>query len=338
MLQNRVYRGEVVHKGAVYPGEHAAIVDAEPWEKAQQRLSTARAVAGGCKGCRVRSPLAGILFDASGERLTPTHAAKAGRRYRYYVSRPLVTGTRASAGDGVRCPAGEVEALVSARLLHLLGDRAALFGALRDAGALPATAAEQARVLQGAAELARRWPGLEPAVQASALRALLRRVELHPERLDLHIDPRGLSGLVLVEQGAVTGTPQPPDDACHARPIFISDAARLRRSGKEVALVIGDQGGAQPSSTPLARLVAKAHLLGAALTSGEVSDLDALASREGVGRTYLVRVLRLAYLAPDIVEAILAGREPDGLTGNVLMKRVQLPLAWDEQRRLLGFR
>ncbi len=49
-------------------------------------------------------------------------------------------------------------------------------------------------------------------------------------------------------------------------------------------------------------------------------------------------MLRLAYLAPDIVEAILAGREPDGLTVNELMKAIQLPLAWDEQRRLLGFR
>ena len=102
-------------------------------------------------------------------------------------------------------------------------------------------------------------------------------------------------------------------------------------------MVIGDRGGAQPPGTPLARLVAKAHLLGAALTSSEVSDLDAPARREGVGRTYLVRVLRLAHLAPDIVEAILAGREPDGLTVNALMKRVRLPLAWGEQRRALGF-
>jgi hypothetical protein len=55
-----------------------------------------------------------------------------------------------------------------------------------------------------------------------------------------------------------------------------------------------------------------------------------------VGRTYLIRTLRLAYLAPEVVEAILSGREPRGLTVNVLMKSVQLPLAWDEQRRALG--
>ena len=48
-------------------------------------------------------------------------------------------------------------------------------------------------------------------------------------------------------------------------------------------------------------------------------------------------MLRLAHLAPDIVEAILTGREPDGLTVNALMKSVQLPLAWGEQRRALGF-
>jgi hypothetical protein len=119
--------------------------------------------------------------------------------------------------------------------------------------------------------------------------------------------------------------------------MLISVPARLRRSGKEVALVIGEEGGAQRAATPLARLVAKAHLLAASLTSGEVSDLDALARREGVGRTYLIRMLRLAYLAPEIVEAVLAGREPDGLTVNKLMKAVQLPLAWDEQRRVLGF-
>jgi hypothetical protein len=193
-----------------------------------------------------------------------------------------------------------VEALVTTRLLGLLGDRAGLFAALRDAAALPATAAEQGRVLQKAAELAQRWPGLDPAAQASALRVLLRRVELHPERLDLHIDPQGL-GRVLRGQEPCAETPRSPGEADRASPILISVAGRLRRSGKEVALVIGEQGGARPPGTPLARLVAKAQLLGAALTRGEASDIDALAKREGVGRTYLIRMLRLAHLAPDIV-------------------------------------
>jgi DNA invertase Pin-like site-specific DNA recombinase len=335
MLGNRVYRGEVVHKGAVYPGEQAAVVDAELWERVQARLASARNREGRSRGGRSTSPLAGILFDASGERLTPTHAVKAGRRYRYYVSRPLVTGTRADARDAVRCPAGEVEALVTASLLDLLRDRAALFRALRDADALPSTAAEQERVLKGAGELARRWPDLAPATGASTLRRLLRRVDLHPDRLDLGADPQELCRLLL-EGEPFADPPHPPDETGLATPMLISVPARLRRSGKEVALVIGEEGRAQRAATPLARLVAKAHLLAASLTSSEVSDLDALARREGVGRTYLIRVLRLAYLAPSVVEAIFRGAEPDGLTVNQLMKAVGLPLAWDEQRRVLG--
>jgi DNA invertase Pin-like site-specific DNA recombinase len=335
MLQNRVYRGEVVHKGAVYPGEHAAIVEAELWERVQGQLASARAAAGGGKGRHGSSPLAGILFDASGERLTPTHAVKAGKRYCYYISRALVTGTRADAQQAVRCPAGEVEALVASRLLDLLGDRAALFRALRDAGQLPAAAAEQERVLEGAARLAQSWPGLGPAAQAVMLRRLLRRVELHPERLDMQVNPGGLSHLRIPGEPTTEASPL-ADDTDQPSPISISVSARLRRSGKEVALVIGEGEGARHADTPLARLVARAHLLKAALTSGAAADLDALARREGMGRTYLIRVLRLAYLAPDVIEAIQAGREPDGLTVNKLMKAVQLPLAWDEQRRVLG--
>jgi hypothetical protein len=90
MLANRVYRGEVVHKGAVYPGEHAAIVNEELWEGVQGHLAEGRAATRRDGGRRrgAHSPLAGILFDASGERLTPTHAIKNGKRYRYYASPP----------------------------------------------------------------------------------------------------------------------------------------------------------------------------------------------------------------------------------------------------------
>jgi hypothetical protein len=109
-------------------------------------------------------------------------------------------------------------------------------------------------------------------------------VELHPERLDLHVDPQGL-GRVLLGQERRPSTHSPGETV---RPAHL-DLRRgaLRRSGKEVALVVGERGGSR-AGTPLARLVAKAHLLQASLASGEVSDLDALARREGVGRTYLV--------------------------------------------------
>ena len=63
----------------------------------------------------------------------------------------------------------------------------------------------------------------------------------------------------------------------------------------------------------------------------------ALAKREGVSRSYFTRLIRLSYLAPDITQAILEGRQPRDLTPDQLLAHSRLPLAWQEQRTLLGF-
>ena len=86
MLQNRLYRGEIVHKRQSYFGEHTPIIDPPLWEAAQAQLA-ANTVA--CNsGTRTRQPslLAGILFDGDGNRMTPSHVVKNVLRYRYYVS------------------------------------------------------------------------------------------------------------------------------------------------------------------------------------------------------------------------------------------------------------
>ena len=88
MLQNRIYRGEIVHKQASYPGEHQPIIDQALWETVQGQLAENRVE---CRtGARAAEPslLAGLVHDDAGERMTPTHANKKGTRYRYYVRRP----------------------------------------------------------------------------------------------------------------------------------------------------------------------------------------------------------------------------------------------------------
>ncbi len=87
MLQNRIYRGEIVHKNQAYPGEHAPIIDADLWQKVQTTLATNRVDRGADKGNRHISLLAGLIHDAHGELMTPSHAVKKGVRYRYYVSK-----------------------------------------------------------------------------------------------------------------------------------------------------------------------------------------------------------------------------------------------------------
>ena len=107
MLKNRIYRGEIVHKGKAFPGEHAAIVDEELWQQVQSHLEENRLERREGDSAIEPSLLTGIVFDASSESMTPTHAVKKGTRYRYYISRRLITGPAAdnsarSAGPGVK--------------------------------------------------------------------------------------------------------------------------------------------------------------------------------------------------------------------------------------------
>ena len=76
MLRNRIYRGEIVHKGTAYPGEHQAIIDTELWDRVQQKLDANRRDHE--LGVRAEEPslLAGLMVDTDGELMTPTHAVK----------------------------------------------------------------------------------------------------------------------------------------------------------------------------------------------------------------------------------------------------------------------
>jgi site-specific DNA recombinase len=111
LLRNRFYIGEVAYRGEALPGEQPAILDRKLFEAVQRKLdeqrtnhSTKRAIS--------ESLLTGRIFDDRGNRMTPSHARKKGKKYRYYLSSPLVQGQAERAGSVRRVPATEVEALV----------------------------------------------------------------------------------------------------------------------------------------------------------------------------------------------------------------------------------
>ena len=87
----------------------------------------------------------------------------------------------------------------------------------------------------------------------------------------------------------------------------------------------------------LVKLLLRARRFNAVLTQGEGIAFAALAQREGVSPSYFTRLVRLSYLAPDITQAILDGRQPRDLTAQKLLERSRLPLAWHDQRTALGF-
>jgi site-specific DNA recombinase len=115
---------------------------------------------------------------------------------------------------------------------------------------------------------------------------------------------------------------------------------QLRRVGKEVRMVINHTDPFAPAPKPdpaLIRLVVRAHRFHDMLVKHKASKFNDLAKREKLNRSYFSRLLRIAYLAPDITAAILDGHQPAGLTTTTLIKRAELPISWCKQRHIFGF-
>ena len=115
LLKNRMYLGELNHKGTSYKGEHPAIVSEELFDAVQAKLASNLNRRDLRKG-RSHALLTGCLFDDRGNLMSPTHSVKKGIRYRYYVSTAIMQGRKADAGSIARVPANEIEALVRTAL------------------------------------------------------------------------------------------------------------------------------------------------------------------------------------------------------------------------------
>jgi hypothetical protein len=100
MLQNRIYRGEIIHQGTTYPGQYEAIIEPELWQIVQDKLAANRQERALAVGAEAPSLLAGLIVDADGSRMTPAHATKKAKRYRYYVSASLLAGDHPQAQKG----------------------------------------------------------------------------------------------------------------------------------------------------------------------------------------------------------------------------------------------
>jgi site-specific DNA recombinase len=311
----------VRHKDARYPGQHQPIVERSVWDKTQELLRLHMVRADHKPTESMPSPLIGKLFDDHGERLTPSHAVKGNRRYRYYVSRSLMKGVPIKPGQGWRVPAGEIERNLAAAVAVILDERTAL---VTDVDVAGVGAHDMTSILATAAEWSARLR--TEAEAATALQTLVERAELRADGMRLSLR------LPIATYGkAPVGAP------AHLS-IRREIPLRVRRRGNEMRLVIGGISGCAPKvDSALLKAVARARRWFDDLVFGRAASMVEIGEREEVGNRYVSRMIRLAFLAPEIVECIAEGRQPPELTTQFLSTSGDLPLSWRAQEQLLGF-
>jgi hypothetical protein len=188
-------------------------------------------------------------------------------------------------------------------------------------------AADFNRLFAGAAVFSDELKAPSPAARQTVIRRLVRRIIVDRDVVSITI----LCGVLAEQSGIDVDRINTTDATTHT----ISIPFALRRRGVDARFVVGDARSA-PDPT-LVKLIARSHIYVRALTDGSKVTIAELARREQVDVSDLSRILRLAYLAPAITEAILKGKQPPELTVHQLARVSELSLEWRKQQHQLGF-
>ncbi|MEI9931696.1 MAG: hypothetical protein WDM89_14430 [Rhizomicrobium sp.] len=164
------------------------------------------------------------------------------------------------------------------------------------------------------------------AARYETVRSIIDKVEVTNVAIRIEISKSRLEALLHID----------PTHICSGGPIGLTIAAELRRLGKEKRLIVPAHASPNNPDPVLIKAIVKSHRWFNMLRDGEVESISDLARAEEVQRTYPSRIIPLAFLAPDITEAILDGRQPIDLSLDRLLETMPLPLAWDAQRKMLA--
>jgi site-specific DNA recombinase len=328
LLQNPIYIGKIRHRDAIYDGEHKAIIPQQLWERAQERLKTNGINRRTGRNAKSPSLLVGLLYDAQGNRFTPFHTDRRGKRYRYYVSQEVVQSRARATTGPTRIPARDIEDIVCGKIQLLLNSPEQV---LASTGTRSADAAVCKSVIAAAKQLAKTFPSQSLTEQREFVQNVIRQVVVRETELEITI---GQSAL----RAALLGQPPTPNGSSSQDVFTIVIQARLKRCGWEVRLVIPSDSGTEMSkrpSLPLIKAVARVHRWPEQIARGESQGRHSSAGFAKTSQRYVRCVLPLAFLAPDIVDAILEGRQPVDLSVQKILRN--LPLSWADQRKQLGF-
>ena len=321
-LRNPIYAGFITHKGKRYDGEHQAIIDTEAFDAAQKLMAQNSISHSAAIGAKSPCLLSGKLFDDAGNYMTPKHSRTRKRHYRYYTSQAIIQGRHHEAGSLPNIPAGEIEKLVSDEVSKLLHDSERLQSLL-----VNEPLDEQNRILHFAKTLS--WGDGED--NRLFLQSVISKVVISKDAVEITLCAEHL----IIAMRAIQANQSILSKAsiyCD-NPFTMLREVRLTKSNSGSKVIAGQI--ASGCNMQLVKAVTRSFLWNDKLLNGEVQGLSELSVETGINdKAYLRKVMRLRFLAPDIIEQILNGIQPIDWTLQKLFKVKSSN--WAEQRRILG--
>ncbi len=323
LFANPIYLGKLRHRDNVHDGEHEPIVDAKLFDQVQQLMASQAATPRGSIVHKDVHLLTGLLFDDTGDRMSPTHAKAHGKRFRYYIS-SRINGKARTDTTAWRVPTIELETVVARFAQKLLADKTRLLDWLQ--ACAPAT--DRQAALDAAAILGAQLGSPTSSERRGILAAILSRITLGVDAIRFDVDVSELMRR-LVKTDATSAAAASDSEV----PVTIETLTlpiQIKRRGNEMRMVIdGTDHHADPDPN-LVSLIAKAHFYLARLMEDPTLNITDLADSLGVDRVDVGRVLPLAFLAPRLTDQVLSGTQPTDLSARHLA-RLDLPLTWADQ-------
>jgi site-specific DNA recombinase len=273
LLRNRFYIGEVKYKDEILPGEQPAIMDRALFNAVQQKLTDQWTAQSTVRNMSDHL-LTGLLFDNAGHRMVPTHAAKSGVRYRYYVSLPHLHGESktASVGSVSRIPATEIEGIIVKSLQkYLFAKKEQPYSGTR-------------------------------TVDRKLLQDSIARIDVHEDRLAIRLKSAG-DGETSDSTDDPLSIPWQKPPSRRSRQILLPhgiprNEVRPTRIERRARLVSA---------------IARGRRWLDEIVSGSVTDVQQIATRQRCSVRQVNMTISLAFLAPDLVRAAVEGRLPRGI-------------------------
>lgn len=330
MLGNPIYVGDVRHNGKIFPGKHEAIVSRQLWDRIQF-LRTQRARKKVVELYKT-DLLRGLMYDSFGRLLGILRDwRQCDRPYRYYISNQNEWGKRHNV-KRLRTSADELETLVLSGICAFLADRERLRPLLFRHGVSPPSAIR--KLSASGVRVAKLLRESSPRQKISALKALIDHGQLSFE--DTSICLRTDEVVRFLRWDGVGLFRGKPDEwSRHTERELLVLPACVVRMKRTLTIPIGRSTCKRRPDFRLKALLDRARKARHLLEDERDLPVEAIAKKVKCGTTQFARLVRLNYLAPDIVAAILDGLQPPTLTARALI-RCNLPMDWALQRQLLG--